>query len=421
MLLGCIADDFTGASDLALMLTREGLRTLLLTGLPEENIDSADAQAIVVALKSRTIPAAEAVAQSLAAADKLAKAGARRFFFKYCSTFDSTEHGNIGPVAEALMDRLGIDFTIACPAFPATGRSIYMGHLFVNGTPLAESGMRDHPLTPMRDSDLRRVLQRQSKSSVGHVSYSDVERGAEAIGQALAREAATGRRIAIIDALHDRHLRSIGAASAGLALVTGGSGIAMGLPAAYRDAGLIAELAAPQSVMTAPPGRNAVLAGSCSKATRAQVQRAIASGLPAFQLDPMAVAQNAVARDTVLTWIDRQSETATPLIYSSDDPEKVSAVQERLGREKIGRAIEDLLADIAQTLVARGFTRLLVAGGETSGAVVRRLGIKALAIGPEIDPGIPWTRSAEPDVVLALKSGNFGSDDFFLKAWRSLR
>ena len=268
MLLGCIADDLTGATDLSLTLSREGLRTVQTTGLPDPDLDLGKIDAVVVALKSRTIPAADAVAQSLEAADRLKAAGARRLFFKYCSTFDSTDAGNIGPVAEALMAHLGIPFTIACPAFPANGRSIYMGQLFVNGVPLAESPMRDHPLTPMRDSDLRRVLRRQTRDEVGHVAYADVEAGPGAIASAFAREAAGGRSIAIVDAITDAHLRAIGEAAGALELVTGGSGVALGLPAAYRKLGLIAQLTPPQEALAAPHGRAIVLAGSCSAATR---------------------------------------------------------------------------------------------------------------------------------------------------------
>lgn len=422
MLLGCIADDLTGATDLALMLSREGLRTVQTTGLPEGDLDLTHVDAVVVALKSRTIRAADAVAQSLAAADWLQGAGAARLFFKYCSTFDSTDEGNIGPVATALLRRLGAAFTIACPAFPAAGRSIYQGHLFVNGAPLNESGMRDHPLTPMRDSDLRRVLQRQTAAKVGHVAYADVDAGAAAIARAFQREEEAGREIAIVDALDDAHLRGIGAAAAGLALVTGGSGVAIGLPAAYRDAGLISVLTPPPSAIAAPTGRAAILAGSCSAATREQVKVAIDTGLPSFRIDPIAIADGRLAPAQVIDWLAGQAAPATPLVYSSADPESVRAVQDKLGRDQAGHLVEALLAAVAAALPSQGFTRIIVAGGETSGAAVDALGVKALSIGPEIDPGVPWTRSESgPDVVLALKSGNFGAPDFFLKAWRYLQ
>lgn len=421
MLLGCIADDLTGATDLSLMLSREGLRTVQSTGLPGDDLDLSEVDALVVALKSRTIPAADAVAQSLAAAEWLLAHGAERLFFKYCSTFDSTDEGNIGPVAEALLKRLDAGFTIACPAFPATGRSIYQGHLFVNGVPLNESSMRDHPLTPMRDSDLRRVLQRQTELPVGLVAYADVDAGADAIAKAFAREQAAGKRIAIVDALQDAHLREIGKALVDVRLITGGSGIAIGLPAAYRDAGLIDKLTPPATSIAAPTGRGAILAGSCSAATRGQVAKAQEAGLPTLRIDPLEIASGKLTPASVIDWLVSQPAEVTPLVYSSDDPDSVRAVQEKLGREKAGTLVEDLLAAVAAALPERGFTRLLVAGGETSGAVVNALGVKALSIGPEIDPGVPWTRSRSgPDVALALKSGNFGTPDFFLKAWSSL-
>ena len=421
MFLGCIADDLTGATDLSLMLAREGLRTLQTTGVPLDALDLKNIDAVVIALKSRTIPADQAVAQSLAAANWLLKYGAQRLFFKYCSTFDSTDQGNIGPVAEALLKKLGEDFTIACPAFPANGRSIYMGNLFVNGVPLAESSMRDHPLTPMRDSDLRRVLARQTRCDVGHVTYGDVESGSDSIQAAFAREKAAGKRIVIVDALSDAHLRSIGKAAVNLKLITGGSGVAIGLPAAYVEAGLIARLTPPSEKLLAPGGRAIILAGSCSAATRGQVQAAIAAGLPSFRVDPMAIAAGQLTVETVLQWLGEQYTTKIPMIYSSDDPENVGLVQKTLGRDASGHSVEKLLAGVAKALPNLGFSRFLVAGGETSGAVVEALGIRVLSIGPEIDPGVPWTLSRSgPKMALALKSGNFGTPDFFLKAWSML-
>ena len=418
MFLGCIADDLTGATDLSLTLSREGLRTVQTTGVPDEQLDLANIDAIVVALKSRTIPVDQAVSQSLAVADWLLDHGAQRLFFKYCSTFDSTDQGNIGPVAEALLARVGDDFTIACPAFPANGRSIYMGNLFVNGILLAESPMRNHPLTPMRDSDLRRVLRRQTDCDVGHVAYVDVDSGADAIRAAFALQNAANKHIVIVDALNDAHLRSIGKAAANLKLVTGGSGVAIGLPAAYLNAGLIEHLNPPPQKLSAPNGRAIVLAGSCSSATRGQVQAALAAGFPSFRIDPLAIASGDLTVGSVLQWLDEQPKTRIPLIYSSDDPENVELVQNRLGREAAGHSVENLLAGVARSLPERGFSRLLVAGGETSGAIVEALGIRVLSIGPEIDPGVPWTLShSAPKMALALKSGNFGTPDFFLKAW----
>ncbi|WP_262271174.1 3-oxo-tetronate kinase [Microvirga yunnanensis] len=420
MKLGCIADDLTGATDLALMLAREGLRTIQTIGAPRAELDLSGADAVVAALKSRTIPAKEAIDQSLAAAEILRKAGAEHLFFKYCSTFDSTDEGNIGPVTDALLAFTGSDFTLACPAFPANGRTVYKGHLFVNGVPLQESSMKDHPLTPMRDSNLVRVLQRQTRRTVGLVAYEDVEAGADAIRAAFAREKAAGHQIVIVDALSDAHLRAIGLAAADLPLMTGGSGVAMGLPAAYRRG---ERDAAPASTgFDAPDGRSIILAGSCSSATRGQVKAAIEAGIPALRLDALDLASGATTARTALDWLNVQATTGPALIYSTATPEEVQAVQNRLGRMNAGEIVEKTLAEIAQALPGLGFTRLIVAGGETSGAVVNALGVDALAIGPEIDPGVPWTRSlAGIDLALALKSGNFGAPDFFLKAWTMLR
>ncbi|PVE23572.1 hypothetical protein DC522_14840 [Microvirga sp. KLBC 81] len=421
MKLGCIADDLTGATDLALMLAREGLRTTQTIGVPRADLDLSGADAVVVALKSRTISAQDAIDQSLAAAQALRKAGARNLFFKYCSTFDSTDEGNIGPVTEALLNLTSSDFTLACPAFPANGRTIYKGHLFVNGVPLHESSMKDHPLTPMRDSNLVRVLQRQTKLPVGLISYEDVEGGPDAIRAAFEREKAAGHRIVIVDALSDKHLRAIGLAAADFPLITGGSGVAMGLPAAYRRSAADASPSTERS-FDAPAGRSIILAGSCSSATQRQVETAIEAGIPAFRLNPTELATRDVTAQTALDWLAGQDATGPVLIYSTATPEDVQAVQSKLGRMNAGEIVENTLAQIARTLPALGITRIIVAGGETSGAVVNALGVEALAIGPEIDPGVPWTRSlGGTDLALALKSGNFGAPDFFLKAWTMLR
>jgi uncharacterized protein YgbK (DUF1537 family) len=420
MKLGCIADDLTGATDLALMLAREGMRTVQTIGAPSTDLDLSSADVVVVALKSRTTPVKDAIAQSLVAAAALKKAGAEHFFFKYCSTFDSTDEGNIGPVAAALLEFAGSSFTIACPAFPANGRTVYKGHLFVNGVPLHESSMRDHPLTPMRDPNLVRVLQRQTKLSVGLVSFEDVEAGPDAIKVAFEREQAAGHRVVIVDALTDTHLRSVGQAAAELPLITGGSGVAMGLPAAYRGGN--ESSSSSERVFDAPAGREIILAGSCSAATKRQVEIAIDRNIPAFRLDPMALASGDLNAQMVLDWLSAQQASGPVLIYSTATPNEVQEVQRELGRMNAGEIVENTLAQIACALPERGFTRLIVAGGETSGAVVNALDVGALTIGPEIDPGVPWTRTLSgTDLALALKSGNFGAPDFFLKAWSMLR
>ena len=420
MLLGAIADDLTGATDLALMLSRNGMKTVQVIGVPGAGADFGDAEAVVVALKSRTIPAAEAVELSIASARALLAGGAEQLLFKYCSTFDSTDAGNIGPVAEALLDLLEAPIAIACPAFPAAGRSIYQGHLFVGQALLSESPMKDHPLTPMRDANLVRVLQRQARGKVGLVPLSVVSEGPDAVQAALIGAQLSGHRLMIADAVRDDDLRVLGEALSEARLITGGSGIAMGLPDNFRRQGRIGTT--PLAVrMGAPAGRAVVLAGSCSAATRAQVKVATEAGLPALRIVPLEVAAGAQTASSVADWVMAQGGTRPALVYSSDEPEAVKAVQDQLGRERAGTLVEDLLAEVSVILRDHGFSRFIVAGGETSGAVVAALGASALRIGPEIAPGVPWTRSiGEPDLALALKSGNFGAPDFFVTAWSLL-
>jgi uncharacterized protein YgbK (DUF1537 family) len=420
MLLGAVADDLTGATDLALMISRQGMKTVQVIGALPEGAGFGDAEAVVVALKSRTIAAADAVAMSLTAARALRAAGAEQLFFKYCSTFDSTDQGNIGPVAEALLDLVGADLTIACPAFPAAGRSIYQGYLFVGDTLLSESPMKDHPLTPMRDPRLTRVLQRQTRGKVGLVPLGVVERGPDAIREAFAKAKAAGERFVIVDAIRNEHLRAIGAACADMPLVTGGSGVAMGLPDNFRAAGKLGVGSAP-TTMAAPAGKSVILAGSCSAATRGQIRTAIEAGIPAMRLDPLRIAAGTMQARDVADWVLASTASHPPLVYSSADPAEVRAVQEQLGVAQAGEVVETLLAEVGRLLLGAGYARFLIAGGETSGAVVAALGVSALRIGPEIDPGVPWTRGiGAPDVALALKSGNFGAPDFFLKAWNML-
>jgi uncharacterized protein YgbK (DUF1537 family) len=420
MLLGAIADDFTGATDLCSMLVRGGMRTVQLIGVPSSDVQVPEADAIVVALKSRTAPARQAIDESLAALTWLQAAGARQFFFKYCSTFDSTEKGNIGPVADALVAALGCGFALACPAFPTNARTVYQGHLFVGGSLLNESGMEHHPLTPMTDANLVRVLSRQTEGTVGLVPFVTVDMGAQAIRAAMTELKERGRRYAVIDAITDAHLVSIGEAAASHALLTGGSGVAMGLPANFRRAGLLAEGIDP-AALQAVAGASAVVAGSCSRATLAQIGYA-RDHVPVFELDALATPDAAALSEAALAWATDKIGGKPVVIAASAPPDKVAALQSRLGRDAAGALIEDAVARIAEGLVARGVRRIVVAGGETSGAVVGRLGVRSLRIGPEIDPGVPWTlaEGAGPNLMLALKSGNFGATDFFLKAFRVL-
>jgi uncharacterized protein YgbK (DUF1537 family) len=420
VLLGAIADDFTGATDLCNTLVRRGMRTVQLIDVPEPEAAVPDAEAVVVALKSRTIAAEEAIRLSLAALDWLKRAGARQILFKYCSTFDSTDNGNIGPVGEALLDALKSDFAIYCPAFPENGRTIYRGYLFVGDVLLSESGMRDHPLTPMRDPSLVRVLQRQCRHPVGLVPQMAVARGPAAIRDAFVDLRRRGVRHAIVDAIEDRDLEAIGAAAADLPLVTGGSGIALGLPENFRRAGLLGAGGGADSL---PPigGAAAVISGSCSEATRAQVAY-FAERRPVFTVDPAAVAAGREVTREALDWAAQRLGDEPVLISSTADPEVVAAVQQALGREHAGALVEETLAAIAHGLIGMGVRRLVVAGGETAGAVVQAVGVRGLRIGRQIDPGVPWTLSlGEPALALALKSGNFGAADFFLRAFAVLQ
>lgn len=426
-LLGCIADDFTGATDLANNLVRAGMRTLQTIGVPGDAATPVDADAIVVALKSRTIAPADAVAQSVAALRWLRSQGVRQIYFKYCSTFDSTPVGNIGPVTDALMDELhgpGIGFTIVCPAFPKNQRTVFNGHLFVGDVLLSNSGMRQHPLTPMTDPNLVRVMQAQSRRKVGLVAHDVVSRGAPAITQRFAALQADGVRVAVVDAVSDADLLSIGAALAGMPLITGGSGIAIGLPANWRASGELAKDSGADR-LPAATGLRAVVAGSCSQATNAQVLQFRQQGRPAHAIDPLAIAAGADVVAQALAWAAPLLAKGPVLIHATAEFSALQAVQAQLGVARAGELVEQTLSRIAVGLVNLGVYQLVVAGGETSGAVVQALGVRRMVIGPQIDPGVPWTavQSASwPDQTLhvALKSGNFGSADFFTKAFTLL-
>lgn len=408
MRLGCIGDDFTGSSDLANTLAKGGMRVVQYTGIPDHPAGH-DVEAGVVALKSRSIAPADAVRQSLAALEWLRAQGCEQIFFKYCSTFDSTPQGNIGPVADALAEALDAHKVIVCPAFPGAGRSVYQGHLFVRDRLLNESGMENHPLTPMADADLRRWLAPQTRHRVGHVPAEDVFAGRNRIAASLDAQHGAGRRLIVVDAIRDADLMAIGQAAKALPLVTGGSGVAMGLPANFG--------CVPFPVpWRGQAGRGVALSGSCSSATRAQVARHAASH-PAREVVATEVIEGRLTPAEIADWL--LNARGLPLAYSSADPGDVARVQERFGRETSALALEGFFAEVARRVVAGGVTRLITAGGETSGAVVEGLSLSTLEIGPEIDAGVPSLR-ARPDLVVALKSGNFGAEDFFEKADRLL-
>jgi len=415
MLLGCIADDFTGGTDLASTLAAAGMRAVQTIGVPDAPVDDVDTA--IVALKSRTAPREEAVAESVAALRWLQAQGCRQFFFKYCSTFDSTPAGNIGPVIDALMAALDVPFTIACPAFPENGRTVYLGHLFVGNQLLSESGMKDHPLTPMTDANLVRVLQLQTRHRVSLIAHRTVTAGAAAIANAVT---SAGNGIAIVDAIDAADLHAIGRACAGLRLVTGASGIAVGLPENFRLAGLFTRHDA-DTPLPHMDGAAAIIAGSCSAATNAQVTHWLKQR-PGYRVDVRRLLAGDDIVGEALDWTRKQGPQTPVLLYATSTPDEVRAVQEQSGVEHAGTQIEHALAEIAWALSQAGTRKFVVAGGETSGAVVKRLGIHALRIGPAIDPGVPWTSSTGRDpVALALKSGNFGTVDFFEKALMRLQ
>jgi uncharacterized protein YgbK (DUF1537 family) len=414
--LGCIADDFTGATDLANNLVRAGMRVVQTIGVPRAPAEDVDA--VVIALKSRTIAPDDAIEQSLAALQWLRAQDCRQFYFKICSTFDSTPHGNIGPVAEALMDELGTPFVCVTPAFPENGRTVFKGYLFVGDALLSESSMRHHPLTPMADSNLVRVMQAQCRYGVGLIDHHCVRQGPEAIRARIAALQASGLHFAIVDAIADEDLLTLGRAIADMPLVVAGSGVAIGLPQNHRIQ------PSPRAAQLPPAqGRAAVVSGSCSVATNEQVQDFIDRGLPAFAIDPLRIAAGEAMAHEALAWARERMGDQPLLVYSTAYPEDVRRAQHALGAAA-GEMVEAALAIVAKGLVEMGVQQLIVAGGETSGAVVQALGVKRMRIGPQIDPGVPWCHAhasaCETDMHLALKSGNFGTADFFTKAFAAL-
>ena len=420
--LGCIADDYTGASDLANTLRRNGLRTVQIIGVPEPGLALPEVDAVVVSLKSRSIEAGRAVALSLEAEAWLRARGAGHVLFKICSTFDSTDAGNIGPVTDALRARAGCGAVLVNPAFPETGRSVFQGHLFVNGVPLHESPLKDHPLNPMRDSDLVRVLGRQSTGPVALVPFAVVEQGASAVRAALAKMDVGA---VIADAVAARHLDVLGEAALADSVSVGASGLGAGLARALaKRVPMLCEGATGavgEATSHAAGGHAAILAGSCSIATRRQIDVAVAAGMPCLRLDVARLLEGGVALVVAgaLAWARPLLAQGPVLIASSDAPDAVSAMQASHGGAAAGHAVEQALADIAEALVAEGVRRLVVAGGESSGAVVDRLGLQAFLIGREIAPGVPvlHTEGARrAGLAVALKSGNFGQDDFFFRA-----
>ena len=412
-ILGCIADDFTGASDLAGLLARSGVQVSLRLGIPETPPqDTAPIE--VIALKCRTSPVDDAIQDCMEAFHWLKQAGAERFYWKYCSTFDSTAQGNIGPIAEALMAALETTQTIYCPAFPENGRSIFMGNLFVGDELLHESPMKDHPLSPMRDSNLMRLLEPQVTKPVGLANRLTVAKGVQALQEQLHALEKEGVAHVIADAVADQDLNIIAEACCNMPLITGGSALAMPLPDLYKADGVLAE-DTPQMVIPETDDTAIVLSGSCSAMTRQQVA-AFKPDHPSYQLSPQDLINDGV--DDPISWLKSQDMAKTPMIYATAEPEDVQKAQDQFGTAQAGAMIENAMARLAKTAFDLGYRRFVVAGGETSGAVAQALGITSVFIGPEITPGVPWVYAEKQDqpFQLALKSGNFGQEDFFTDA-----
>lgn len=410
--LGCIADDFTGGTDVAAALRRAGLRTALVFGVPDADTElPADCDAAVVALKCRSTPADEAVSESLATQKWLWSKGAAQIYFKYCSTFDSTAQGNIGPVTDALLDAAGARVTVLCPASPPNGRTVYQGHLFVHDQLLSDSPLRHHPLNPMTDASLRHLLTAQTPHRVGLVDHATIGRGADAVRDALLAHERDGVRHVVADALTDDDLAVLGAACLELPVVTGAAGLAEGLGRAYPTGPGATDVPVPRT------GRAGVLAGSCSARTLEQIAQFYAAGLPTHHLDVLAAAAGRDIAAEALAWYDAQDPATPVLIYASASPDELAAVQSELGVSTAADLVEQILGTLAARLVAHGLRRLIVAGGETSGAVTTALGIRTVLVADEADPGVPWTyaTTASGDLALMLKSGNFGAPDLFLR------
>ncbi|BCQ38665.1 MULTISPECIES: 3-oxo-tetronate kinase [Erwinia] len=414
MRLGVIADDFTGATDIASFLVQNGMSTVQVNGVPAGPLSS-QADAIVVSLKSRSCAAEKAVADSLQALAWLQQQGCERFYFKYCSTFDSTAQGNIGPVTDALLAALGESQTIISPSLPVNGRTVYQGHLFVMDQLLSDSGMRHHPVTPMTDSNLLRLMEAQASGKAGLINSQTLDQGADAVRQALEELAQQGVQYVVLDALNEQHLLTQGEALRDRRLVTGGSGLAIGLARQWASAG---HDSARAQAAGAPQGQRAVvLSGSCSTMTNRQVARYRQQAAAAAIDVERALHERDRYASELCDWVvQHESDALAPLLFATSDPETLQRIQQQYGAAHSSEAVEQLFAAVVRELQQRGWQRFIVAGGETSGVVAQTLGIDAFHIGPVISPGVPWVRALGQPVSLALKSGNFGDENFFARA-----
>ena len=416
--LGIIADDFTGATDIAGFLAANGIITVQTNGVSSLNLEET-VETIVVSLKTRSCPSQDAIEESLRALSWLKEQGCTQFYFKYCSTFDSTAHGNIGPVTDALMKALGCDVTIICPALPVNGRTVYKGYLFVNDTLLNESGMRHHPVTPMHDAKLSRLIETQSTGKAYEIHVESVERGSSHIKSHIDEARSNGYSYVIVDALKQKHLDTIASATKNLVLVTGGSGLAESMAKSAKKSSLDKE----RAIAKGKPklSKSIILSGSCSQTTNLQVYayKEIAPSI-SFKIDAFSQDNNRYVADIAAWVVSNMSHHYAPLVYATKSPEMVEALRVQYPQIDIGKEVEHFFAELSVALYNAGIRNYIIAGGETSGAVAQRLGIEAFLIGPQIDPGVPWVRAVNKDIHLALKSGNFGSVDFFRKAQGSL-
>ncbi len=413
MLLGVIADDFTGATDIAGFLVENGMKTIQLNGVPDQSLQI-EADAVVISLKSRSCPAVEAVNSSLAALNWLSERGCQQLYFKYCSTFDSTDQGNIGPVTDALLEALSSDFTIVCPALPVNGRTVFNGHLFVLGEPLNESGMRNHPVTPMTDSNVVRLMKRQSKGEAGLINYQQIDQGVEQVKKCFAELTLQGKRYAVVDSISDEHLDVVGQAASGLKLITGGSGLAASI--AKNWATHLTDQSDSKQAGEPKAGKSVIFSGSCSMMTNKQVAN-YKNKAASFPVEIHACIENSTYSDEVCQWVcSHLDDEWAPLVYATTTVEELKNIQHQYGATIASQAVEQLFSQLAHKLQAWGVTNFIVAGGETSGVVVQSLKIKGFYVGPQIAPGVPWVKAVDQQLSLALKSGNFGDDDFFVTA-----
>jgi len=413
MLLGVIADDFTGGTDIAGFLVENGMRTIQLSGVPSGDMN-VKADAVVISLKSRSCPVEEAVSDSLGALKWLRARGCKQYYFKYCSTFDSTADGNIGPVTDALLDELGENFTIVCPALPVNGRTVFNGHLFVMGELLSDSGMRNHPVTPMTDSSLLRLMDRQSRGKTGLVPYSTIDQGLDAVVKAYGQLGENGNRYAVVDAFNAVHLETLGESVQNLKLVTGGSGLAVGIAKNW-----VGSLTNPSDVKEAglpKAEKSIILSGSCSEMTNLQVKNYIDSA-PHFTLEVASCIEDADYSEQVCDWVmDNIDGELAPIVFATADTDQLQNIQSKFGAEESSLAVERFFSELAAQLQGKGVKNFIAAGGETSGVVTQSLGVNGFSIGPQIAPGVPWVKSLDGELSLALKSGNFGDPHFFTKA-----